>query len=72
MQQSAGEHFCDWVRLVQSEYAEMPGLRLSKPQAQKLWNLDARSTEVIFAALEAANFLKRMPNDLYIRADVGC
>lgn len=72
MQQSAAEHFYDWARLVQSEYAEMPGLRLSKLQAQKLWNLDACSTEVIFAALEAANFLKRMPNDLYIRADVGC
>lgn len=72
MQQSAVEDFCDWVRLVQAEYAEMPGLRLSKRQAQKLWNLDARSADVIFTALETSNFLKRMPNDLYIRADVGC
>ena len=71
MQHAAIEHFCDWVRLIQSEYAEMPGLHLSKRQAQRLWNLDPASTDVIFNALEAANFLKRMPNDIYIRADVG-
>lgn len=71
MQQSVVEDFCDWVRLIQAEYAEMPGLRLSKRQAQRLWNLDARSTEVIFTALESAQYLKRMPNDIYIRADVG-
>jgi hypothetical protein len=34
-------------------------------------DLDARSTDVIFKALEASNFLRRMPNDIYTRADVG-
>ena len=72
MQQSAPEKFCDWVRLIQSEYVEMPGLHLSKRQAQRLWNLDARSTDMIFDVLEASNFLRRMPNDMYIRADVSC
>jgi hypothetical protein len=62
----------DWMRLIQSEFTEMPGLHLSKRQAQRLWNLDAWSTDVIFNALEAAHFLRRMPNDVYIRADVGC
>jgi hypothetical protein len=71
MQQSATEDLLDWVRLIQSEYAEMPGLHLSKRQAQRLWNLDARSTDAIFGALEASSFLRRMPNDVYIRADVG-
>ena len=72
MQESVSENFCEWVRLIQSEYAEMPGLRLSKQQAQRLWNLDARSTDLIFTALESAQYLKRIPNDMYIRADVGC
>jgi hypothetical protein len=72
MQQLAGGTFCEWVRLIRSEYAEMPGLHLSKRQAQRLWNLDAGSTDVIFGALEASNFLRRMPNDVYIRADLGC
>lgn len=49
----------------------MPGLHLSKRQAQRMWNLDAQSTDVIFSALEASSFLRRMPNDIYIRADVG-
>jgi hypothetical protein len=71
MQQSVVEDFCDWVRLVQSEFAEMPGLHLSKRQAQRLWNLDAKSTDVIFSTLEASNFLRRMPNDVYMRADIG-
>jgi hypothetical protein len=72
MQQSSVEKFCDWVRLIQSEYVEMPGLHLSKRQAQRLWNLDARSTDMIFDELEASNFLRRMANDMYIRADVSC
>jgi hypothetical protein len=72
MQQSRVENFRDCVRLIQSEFAEMPGLHLSKRQAQRLWNLDADSADAIFSALEAAHFLKRMPNDTYIRADIGC
>jgi len=71
MQQSTVGDICKWVQLIKSEYAEMPGLHLSKPQAQRLWNLDATSTELIFGSLEAAHFLKRMPNDIYIRADIG-
>src|SRR4029079_17659823 len=31
----------DWLTLVQAEYREIPGLRLTKPQVQRLWNLDA-------------------------------
>ena len=72
MQQSGVADICDCVRLIKAEYAEMPGLHLSKRQAQRMWNLDAFSTDVIFNALEASHFLRRMPNDTYIRADVGC
>ena len=72
MEQPVRENLREWVRLVQSEYAEMPGLHLSKRQAQRLWNLDAPSADAIFHALESSHFLKRMPNGIYIRADVGC
>jgi hypothetical protein len=71
MRQST-ESVCDLIRLVQSEYLEMPGLHLSKRQAQRMWSLDALSTDLIFSTLEAANFLKRMSDDVYIRADLGC
>lgn len=72
MQHAMAENFYDWIRVIRSEYAEMPGLHLSKRQAQRLWNLDAGTTDVVFNALEASNFLRRMPNDMYIRADIGC
>lgn len=64
------DSYCDWMRLVQSEYLEMPGLHLSKPQARRLWNLDARSCDVIFDTLEASHFLKRTPADSYVRANI--
>lgn len=62
----------DWVYLIQSEFVEMPGLRLSKRQAQRLWNLDAEIADALFDALEAARFLKRTERNLYTRFDVGC
>jgi hypothetical protein len=63
------DNFCDWLHLVRSEFAEMPGLHLSKRQARRLWNLDQASADRIFDALEAAHFLKRMPGDVYTRSE---
>ena len=68
---ASADDIYDWVRLVQSEYSEMPGLHLSKCQAQRLWNLDPETCDVVFKALEASHFLRRMPNDCYVRADAG-
>jgi hypothetical protein len=68
--QTTVDSYRDWVRLVQSEYFEMPGLHLSKPQARRLWNLDARSCDVIFDRLEASHFLKRTPTNSYVRANI--
>jgi diadenosine tetraphosphatase ApaH/serine/threonine PP2A family protein phosphatase len=62
--------FSEQLKLVQSEYSEMPGLHLSKPQAQRLWNLDPRSCDVIFDALEAAHFLRRTRANSYVRANI--
>ena len=33
----------DVLRRVQGEFLEMPGLRLTEPQARRLWGLDAAS-----------------------------
>lgn len=60
---------CERIAVVRSEYSEMPGLRLSKRQAVRLWNLDPSSADEIFGALEQANFLRRTPDDLYVRSD---
>ena len=67
---AASEKFTEWVRLIESEYLEMPGLHLSKRQAQRMWNLDPRFADIIFDALESAHFLRRTHSDAYVRADV--
>jgi hypothetical protein len=72
MQESLAENFCQCIHLIEAEFAEMPGLHLSKRQAQRLWNLDQPSADAIFDALEASHFLRRTPNNMYIRADIGC
>jgi hypothetical protein len=60
-----------WVRLVRSEYLEMPGLNLTKRQAQRMWGLDAATSETVLDALEDVDFLKRTTQDGYVRSDVG-
>jgi hypothetical protein len=70
MQQTISAECGDWLQLVRAEYYEMPGLHLSKPQAQRLWGFDRASCDMIFSSLEAAHFLRRTSNDAYIRADI--
>ena len=70
MHEPATETINDWVHVVQSEFAEMPGLQLSKRQAQRLWNLDPRSAEIVFDVLESSHFLRRTANNMYRRADI--
>jgi hypothetical protein len=60
----------DWLRLIQSEYFEMPGLRLTRPQMQRLWGLDSGECETVLNLLEAARFLRRTSSNAYVRADV--
>ena len=72
MPQSTSQNISDWVKLVQSEFGEMPGLHLSRQQAQRLWNLDVRSMDVILDTLVSSHFLRRAPGDVYMRADIGC
>jgi hypothetical protein len=50
---------------VRSEFIEMPGLRLRVDQAQRLWNLDRASCEMLLSSLVEANFLKRYSDEAY-------
>lgn len=72
MLQLSLDGFRDRIHLIRSEYAEMPGLHLSKRQARRLWNLEADAADAIFEALEEAHYLKRARNGDYVRADIGC
>lgn len=63
--------FNDWLQLIRSEYAEMPGLHLSMRQAQRLWALDALSCQALLDRLESAGVLKRTATGNYVRCDIG-
>jgi hypothetical protein len=61
----------DWLQLIRAEYLEIPGLRLTKAQVERLWGLDSITSEALLAALVDVRFLRRTVHDAYVRADVG-
>lgn len=57
------------LRRVQGEFLEMPGLRLTKPQARRLWGLDAVSCDALLGALVEAKFLFRTRDGAFMRVE---
>lgn len=47
------------LRRVRAEFLEMPGLKLTVPQAQRLWGFDRRTCEAVIEELTEARFLSR-------------
>ena len=47
----------DALRKVKGEYLNMPGLRLTAAQAQRLWGLDRESCHALLGALVDTKFL---------------
>ena len=56
------------LRLIQSEYLEMPGLHLTRPQIQRLWGLEETQCDQLLDALVAAHFLRRTDRHGYVLA----
>ena len=63
--------FDDVLRRVQGEYIEMPGLRLTTAQAQRLWGLDRTACDTLLRALVDAKFLFRTRDGAFVRTDQG-
>ena len=64
-------HGLDFVRLLEiarGEFLEMPGLRLTKRQAQRLWALDSDTCEAVLDTLEASQFLRHTRDGEYLLA----
>jgi hypothetical protein len=55
------------LRRVRGEYLEMPGLRLTRLQAQRLWALDEQTCAEILDSLTEARFLMRQNDGTYAR-----
>ena len=68
---TADTHIMDWLQLIRAEYLEIPGLRLTKSEVQRLWGLDEVTTDALLSALEDVKFLRRTHRDAYVRADIG-
>jgi hypothetical protein len=61
----------DIVRRVCGEYLEMPGLRLKREQAQRLWGLDGATCTRLLEALVENGFLCRQGDGRYARSSDG-
>ena len=59
------------LQRVYSEFMEMPGLRLTPQQAQRLWGLDERVCAHLLNQLVDAKFLTRGPQGAYARSSDG-
>ena len=64
----SGLPLSDAVKLIQMEYLEMPDLRLTFWQAQRLWNLSAELCDRALTCLISAGFLARTATGNYIRS----
>ena len=59
------------LRRVRGEFLEMPGLRLTSAQAQRLWGLDRATCDKVLAALVNAKFLNRSRDGQFLRSGSG-
>jgi hypothetical protein len=53
---------------VRAEYLEMPGLRLTPPQAQRLFGLDSETCDAVLATLLNSQFFIRTHTGLFAMA----
>jgi hypothetical protein len=57
------------VRRIRGEFLEMPGLRLTRQQARRLWRLDETACDTVLGALVDARFLARTRDGAFVRQD---
>ena len=57
------------LRRVQCEFLEMPGLRLTSPQARRLWGLEAATCDALLGALVDAKFLFKTRDGAFMRVE---
>jgi hypothetical protein len=58
----------DVLQRVQGEYRDMPGLKLTEAQAQRLLGIDCDTCAVVLSTLIERGFLRRTDNGRYVRA----
>ena len=61
----------DALRRAQGEFLEMPGLRVTAAQAQRLWGLDAAACHALLHALVESKFLYRTRDGAFMRIETA-
>ena len=59
----------DLVHRVMAEFLEMPGMQLTRRQAQRLWGCDDATCRLLLDFLVASKFLRQIRMDLYGRSE---
>ena len=59
------------IALMEAEYQEMPGLILTRKEAQRLWGLDDGTCARALARLTRRRFLTQTSGGAYLRARPG-
>ena len=57
------------LQRIQGEFVEMPGLRLTPAQAQRLWGLERDVCDALLGALVDAKFLSQTRDGAFVRQD---
>ena len=59
----------DVLQRIQGEFVEMPGLRLTPSQAQRLWGLERDVCDALLGALVDAKFLAQTRDGAFVRME---
>jgi hypothetical protein len=59
----------DLLLRVRGEYLELPGLRLTLQQAQRLWHMDRTLCERVLGALVEEAFLRRTRDGAFVKRE---
>jgi hypothetical protein len=58
------------IRRARGDFDEMPGLRLTLPQASKLWQIEPPVCQRVIEALVDSRYLRWTPTGMVTRRDV--
>jgi hypothetical protein len=57
------------MQRIRLEYDELPGLRLTRWQAQRLWRLDPNECEIVLMSLVRSTFLTEARDGTFVRRE---
>ena len=60
----------DMMAIIRREYLEMPGMRLTRAQFRRLWNLSVEEAESAIHELTRTRFLSEAPDGTIRRLDL--